>query len=739
MDSRWPNFSKTFPMKPAAFPVIHREVRCGATTALYVTDPKTGALGLWLVPTARRRAVVTARRPLLQGIEIDGMLATTGGELRAWTVESLLQVKSLTDDYPAGFSQGRTLRNSVTVDRLKLSAQTVTRAAGATRVRTTFKHAEAGWLAHHDLVWPRGASWLESSVTVENCTAAPLTLEFLASFSLGGLAAFARDDAPGRLRLHRLRTVWSMEGRLETIPFEAIQLEPAWSGYGVRAERFGCIGGLPANGFFPFLAVEDTKAGVLWGAQLAHPGSWQMEVYRRDDLGAISGGMADREIGHWMKTIPAGENFTAPTATLACVAGNLEDLTAALTAAQEVPLANLPKSEAALPVIFNEWATSWGDPSHANMVALAGALKGTGVKYLVMDAGWYKPDGGSWGDAQGEWQPNAAMYPHGLRATADAIRAAGLIPGLWFELEVVGKTSALWNCTEWLLLRDGRPITAGTRRFLDLRNPAVVANLTERVIGLLRANNFGYLKIDYNENIGLGADGAESLGEGLRQHLVGVQAFFRKIRAELPDLVMENCSSGGHRIEPSMVGLTAMSSFSDAHECREIPIVAANLHRVMLPRQSQIWAVLRPEATPRRLVYLLAGGFLGRFCISGKFVELSVAQRGLVDRAIALYAQAAPIIRRGRSYRHGPEVVAYRHAKGWQAMVRVSTDGKQALVVGHAFAQTGVKTIRVPLPPGKWRVTGELHTDKKSATLAKGELRWTPAGEWSANVVLLKR
>nr|MBP9912857.1 hypothetical protein [Opitutaceae bacterium] len=73
------------------------------------------------------------------------------------------------------------------------------------------------------------------------------------------------------------------------------------------------------------------------------------------------------------------------------------------------------------------------------------------------------------------------------------------------------------------------------------------------------------------------------------------------------------------------------------------------------------------------------------------------------------------------------------------AMVRVSTDGKQALVVGHSFAQIGVKTIRVPLPPGKWRVTGELHTDKKSATLAKGELRWTPAGEWSANVMLLKR
>ena len=44
--------------------------------------------------------------------------------------------------------------------------------------------------------------------------------------------------------------------------------------------------------------------------------------------------------------------------------------------------------------------------------------------------------------------------------------------------------------------------------------------------------------------IGIGVDGAESLGEGLRQHLAGVQAFFRRIRAELPDLVIENSRAG---------------------------------------------------------------------------------------------------------------------------------------------------------------------------------------------------
>lgn len=724
-------------MKPT-LPKIHREVRCGAMTVLYVTDAKTGKLGLWLVPAAKRRAVAK-RRELLTGVEVDGINATMGTTLRAYNIESLLQVKALEDDYPAGFSQGHTLRNSVTVDRLKFTAQQVTRTGGVTCIRTTFTHATAGWRAQHDLVWRRGASWLESSTTVENPTKEPVTLEMLASFSLGGLAAFAPDDAPGRLKLHRLRTVWSMEGRLETRPFEDIQLEPAWSGYGVRCERFGSIGGLPGNGYFPFVAVEDTGAGVMWGAQLAHPGSWQMEVYRRDDLGAMSGGIADREIGHWTKVIPAGGRFTSPVATLACVAGGLDDLGAALTAAQELPLGNLPKSEAALPVIFNEWATSWGDPSHVNMVALAESLRGSGVKYLVMDAGWYKPEAGSWGDAQGEWIPSRVMYPHGLKATADAIRAAGLVPGIWFEMEVVGTTSPLFHRTEWVLQRDGRPITAGTRRFLDLRKPEVVAYLTERVIGLLKANNFGYLKVDYNENIGIGADGAESLGEGLRQHLAGVQEFFRKIRAELPDLVIENCSSGGHRIEPSFAGLTAMSSFSDAHECPEIPVVAANLQRVLLPQQSQIWAVLRKDADVRRFVYLLTAGFLGRLCLSGDFVTLRPDQRRLVDRAIALYAEAAPVIRRGRSVRHGPEVKVYRHAEGWQAVVRVGATGRQALVVSHAFGRPGVKTVRVPLPPGKWRVAGELHSDRKGATLAKGELRWTPAGEWSGAVVLLKR
>lgn len=726
-------------MKKSSLPLIHRELRCGATTVLYVRDVTGEKLGLWLVPTKLRRKIV-ARREVLSGVEVEGLaFGFTDVALPAWGVESLMQVKVLSDDQPAGFSQGRTLRNSPTVDKLKFTRQTVKKLKGGLRVRTTFKHADDGWLAHHDLAWREGASWLDSSVTVENCAQRPITLEMLASFSLSGVTPFAADDAPGRLQLHRFRGAWSSEGRLDSRSFEDLLLEPSWSGYGVRNERFGTIGGLPTNGFFPCAAIEDTVAGVTWGAQLAHPGSWQLEIYRRHDLAAFSGGLADREYGHWMKTLAVGESFTSPPAMLACVQGGVDDCCAALTEAQEVPLATLPKSERDLPVLFNEWTTSWGNPNHDNMTALAESLRGSGIKYLVMDSGWYKPAGGTWDSAQGEWIPNATMYPQGLRATADAIRARGLIPGIWFEMEVVGSASPLFHRTDLLLHRDGKPITSGPRRFLDLRKAEVGEHLAGKVIGTLKAGNFGYIKVDYNENIGIGADGAESLGEGLRQHLDGVVAFFKRMRAEMPKLIIENCSSGGHRLEPTMIGLTSMSSFSDAHECREIPIIAANLHRLMLPRQSQVWAVLRSAADLRRTNYLLAGGFLGRLCLSGDFATLRADQRALVAEAIALYKKAVPLIRRGRSYRYGPEVPAYRHPEGWQAVVRVSENGRQALVVAHTFEIPGVDTLKLPLPKGNWRIAGTLAEKASALKLTAGELRWQPKGEWAGMVVMLER
>ena len=121
-------------------------------------------------------------------------------------------------------------------------------------------------------------------------------MEMLASFSLGGITPFHQADAEGRLKVHRFRSVWSAEGRHECRSIEELHLERSWSGAGAFSERFGQLGTMPVRTWFPFVAVEDTVPGVVWGAQHAWAGSWQMEIFRQHDDVCLSGGLADREV-----------------------------------------------------------------------------------------------------------------------------------------------------------------------------------------------------------------------------------------------------------------------------------------------------------------------------------------------------------------------------------------------------------------------------------------------------------
>ena len=60
----------------------------------------------------------------------------------------------------------------------------------------------------------------------------------------------------------------------------------------------------------------------------------------------------------------------------------------------------------------------------------------------------------------------------------------------------------------------------------------------------LKRHGFDYIKADYNESIGIGRDGAESLGEGLRCNMEAAAEFYEEIRREIPDIRIEICSSG---------------------------------------------------------------------------------------------------------------------------------------------------------------------------------------------------
>ena len=233
--------------------------------------------------------------------------------------------------------------------------------------------------------------------------------------------------------------------------------------------------------------------------------------------------------------------------------------------------------------------------------------------------------------------------------------------------------------------------------FLNMQKPEVKAHLEKEVIGLLKKHGFSYVKVDYNDSIGMGCDHPDGLGEGLRQNMLATQDFFRLMHEQIPGLVIETCSSGGHRLEPSMLGVSDIASFSDAHECTHIPVIAANLHRLMRPDQSQIWATLHGSDSIRRVNYSLVNTLLGVMCLSGDIYNLSEEQWACVDRAVRFYKTYAHIIRNGTSSFFGTGTPLYLRPTGWQAVARRSPTTGETLLVVHTFGGDLPETIRIPM------------------------------------------
>ncbi|MCR4763085.1 MAG: alpha-galactosidase [Lachnospiraceae bacterium] len=611
---------------------------------------------------------------------------------KEYTPEPLVQLHARGDHLPAGYGNGHTLSCTSATDALKFVSQiregnTVITSVGDGNGRTV----------HHRVQWEEGLQAVVVSSTFENTGDTPVTLNLLSSLNLSGITPFTEGDAEGALFLHRIKSMWSAEGRLCSERIEEAMLERSWTGHAIRLVKFGQLGSMPVRGFFPFAAIEDRKAGVTWAVQLACPSSWQMEVRRKDDGLSLMASLPDEDYGRWAKTILPGERFTSPEALMTVGTGGIDEVSQRLLS---IHRRRMPHPDADLPVMCNEYCITWGNPTHDNLEKIAGSLEGHSVDILVIDAGWYRKPGAGWSDCGGDWIPEEKeMFPQGLKATADMIRSHGMKPGLWFEPETCASGSEVFRREELLLTRDGVPIDTDNRRFLDMRKEQVHAYLDERVIGLLKRCGFSYIKVDYNDTIGIGCDDPDSPGEGLRQNMQGTLRFFRRLREALPDLMIENCASGGHRLEPSLMALSDMASFSDAHECAEIPIIAANLHRVILPAQSQIWAVLRAEDSLRRINYSLINTFLGVMCLSGDVTKLSEEQWHQVDEGIDFYREIRHVIRDGISSFHGEISESWRHPKGWQAVVRRA--GTDNLIVIHTFDGAFPERIRLPLKADK--------------------------------------
>ena len=588
-------------------------------------------------------------------------------------IGSKAEIKLTKDEYAGFYSCGLTMLGSSTMRRFSDSTESKDEEIPSGILSPFVMSSSDGLELRSTTSKSPYSDAYEVRTVLKNGSKEEITLEMITSFLFPDIKAD---------KLHRILSFWSAEGRLYTTDLKELNMEHSWNHMAYRVEKFGNVGSMPVRKYFPFVALEDSESGSFFAVQLYSPASWQIELtIRADDRVTLSGGIADRDFGQWTKSLKPGESFEAPKA-VAAFGTSLEDVCDKLVKAQHP---DISPADDHMGITFNEYCTTWGNPTIDNLKKLADKIAGKGIQFLVMDSGWYS-DCGYWWEHRGDWSINRKRFPNGLKELADYIRERGMIPGIWFEFEVASAKSGLYEIPDHFVKKDGVPLTVGGSRFWDMEDPYVMDYLRKNVIDRLKNDGFGYIKIDYNDTMGIGCDGPEGPGENLRRKVLATQGFYKTLRDEIPDLVIENCSSGGHRLEPSFMELSSQASFSDAHEIVQLPIIAANLHRVIKPEQSQIWSVLRAVDTDSRIFYSMCATYLGRMGLSGDIYDLSDHQWELVDDAIAFYKKATPVIRDGKTTYIGNNIRSYNEPEGQQLVIREFED--RILLVYHRFGRS---------------------------------------------------
>ena len=478
---------------------------------------------------------------------------------------------------------------------------------------------------------------------VANHGKSPVGIEFLSSAMLHGLADPQNYDR--ELRIHVPLNSWMAEGQWHTLrPSEMGFVEnerTSWS-----EAQAGSTGSWSSERYLPMAMVENMPLGLTWFWQIEHNGSWYWELSNvsahdnnADDVYAYLGGPDDLHSAAWMSLKP-GETYEAIPVAVGCVQGGFAEAVGALTRYRRVACEKLRVNNSRCPVIFNDYMNClWGDPTEEKELPLIAAAAKAGCEYFVIDAGWYAGIKEDWSPTIGSWQPSSSRWPRGLKFLLDQIRRNGMIPGLWLEPEVAGAKSLLAQKPDnWFFVRHGKRVLKNSRYLLDFRNPEVRAYLDQVIARLVNDYGVGYIKMDYNVDSLQGTElSADSFGQGLLEHNRAHLAWLDNILSRYPSLVIENCGSGGGRMDYAMLSRLHLQSMTDQEDYLKLPAILVGASAAVLPEQLAVWSYPLTNCDPDQASFNMVTAMMCRIHQSGHLDSLSPQARAQVTEGIRIY------------------------------------------------------------------------------------------------------
>ena len=170
-----------------------------------------------------------------------------------------------------------------------------------------------------------------------------------------------------------------------------------------------------------------------------------------------------------------------------------------------------------------------------------------------LDAGWYTGCGwnkemGEWWQNVGNWTVDRERFPDGLRPVSDAVHRTGSKFMVWFEPERVRPGTMIdREHSNWLI-----KLPANDNYLFDLGNKDARIWLTDYISDFLENEGIDYYRQDFNFDplpYWEAHDKTDRIGISEIKHVEGLYAFWDSLLIRFPNLLIDNCASGGRRID----------------------------------------------------------------------------------------------------------------------------------------------------------------------------------------------
>lgn len=334
----------------------------------------------------------------------------------------------------------------------------------------------------------------------------------------------------------------------------------------------------------PFVSIArdaNEFQGEVYGFSLLYSGNHE-EIIERDQynqlriqLGLNSDGFS------W--TLESNQSFQSPQAILSYSQEGYNGQTQNFHHFFQNYIINPEWNNKKRPILINSWEMTYFDVSEKIIKNVINSAHELGFEMVVLDDGWFGERNDS-SSSLGDWTVNKEKFPNGLESVVEYAENKNIDFGLWFEPEMISPNSKLINThPEWVMRNSTyEPLQSRRQYFLDLTNKEVQDFIIMTISSYIENLGLKYIKWDMNRHM---TDPYSLINSNIKsstfmhKYVLSLYYILDTLVDKYPQVLFENCSSGGGRLDPGMLYYfpqTWISDNTDAFDRQSIFYGASN-------------------------------------------------------------------------------------------------------------------------------------------------------------------